>query len=439
MDLPGGQTPKGTYPDSYYAATASALEPFPALAQGIDTDVCVIGAGYTGLSAALHLRGQGREVVLIEAQRVGWGASGRNGGQVGTGQRVDQMTLEKMVGADHARMLWDLAQDSKAIVRHLVDKHSIACDLKPGIIYADHKKRYTSDTAAYVEHLNKVYGYKDIEFLDGRALRDHLGTEAYYSGSLDWGAGHLHPLNFALGLAKAAAAAGARIYEMTRATAIRHGQTVTVQTEGGEIRARQVLIACNGYLGDLVPELAARVMPINSYIIATEPLSEAEARDVIARDVAVADSRFVVNYFRLSADRRMLFGGRESYTNAASDPADVAESGRKRMLSVYPQLASKRVEYSWGGTIAITMNRMPLFRRVKPNVLAGLGYSGHGVAMATLGGALMAEALCGHPERFDAMAAVPIHRFPGGTRLRQPLLALALMYFATRDRISILP
>lgn len=424
---------QGSYPGSYYAATAHDAPAYPPLDGDVEVDVCVIGAGYCGLSAALHLAQKGFSVRLIDAQRVGWGASGRNGGQLGSGQRVDQEALEKMVGHDHARQLWDVAQGSKALVKSLVAAHDIECDLKPGIVYADHKQRFVRDTEAYVDHLNSVYGYEEISFLDRQQAADAVGTDVYFGGSLDMGAGHLHPLNFALGLARAAAKAGVAIHENTRAVEVKHGARHEVWTDGGVIRAEHVLYACNGYLGDLQSDVAARVMPINSYIIATEPLGAARARQVIRDDVAVADSRFVVNYYRFSADHRMLFGGRESY--GYKYPDDIATAVKQRMLGIYPQLDDVKVDYYWGGTLGITLNRMPHFARVAPNVLSASGFSGHGVGMATYAGYLMAEAVAGDASGFDVMERVPTAPFPGGTALRRPLLVLAMLYYALRDRI----
>jgi len=432
MDLLYANDRRGEYPPSYYAATADELPPFPPVDGDTRADVCVIGAGFTGLSAALHLAERGVKVVLLDAQRVGWGASGRNGGQLGSGQRVDQETLETMLGLDHARKLWDLAEGAKDTVKSLVARLKIDCDLKPGIVYADHKPRFVPHTKAYVERLRTVYGYDRISFLDKAELAEAIGTDVYFGGSLDWGAGHLHPLKFALGLARAAQKAGVTVHEMSRVTAIARGEPARVTTETGTVIADHVLLGCNGYLGLLEEEVASRVMPINSYIIATEPLGESTARAIIRDDVAVADSRFVVNYYRFSADHRMLFGGRESY--GYRFPADIATAVRDRMLAIYPRLADARIDYYWGGTLGITMNRMPHFVRLAPNILSASGFSGHGVAMATFSGAVMAQALAAGAERFDIMEKVPTPRFPGGTALRQPFLVLAMLYYALRDR-----
>jgi len=433
MDLLTLNDTPGAYPASYYAATAEGIVAHPPLDGDETADVCVIGAGYCGLSAALQLAKRGFSVILIDANRAGWGASGRNGGQLGTGQRRDQQSLEKLLGMEHARRLWDIAEHAKALVKGLVAEHDIACDLTPGLVNADHKARYVAESRDYVHHLNAVYGYDRIRFLDRDELAATIGTDVYHGGSIDMGAAHLQPLNFALGLARAAREAGVTIHDNTRALEVVEGAPARVKTAAGTISAGHVLHACNGYLGDLQPRVAARVMPINSYIIATEPLGEKRARRLIPDNVAVADSRFVVNYYRFSADHRMLFGGRESY--GYRYPDDIAESVRQRMLAIYPDLADVGVDYYWGGTLGITLNRMPHFARLAPNILTASGFSGHGVGMATEAGYLLAEAVAGEASGFDVMEKVPTHAFPGGTALRRPLLVMAMLYYALRDRI----
>ncbi len=419
-DLLDANDRPGAYPPSWYAATAQTLPPFPALDGEAEADVCVVGGGYTGLSAALHLAEAGLDVVLVEAQRVGWGASGRNGGQVGSGQRRDQDWLEAHFGRQRARALWDMAEEAKALVRSLVARHGIDCDLRAGILHAAHRASYVAEYRAEAEKLARDYGYGEIEPLDRAGLSAVLASPGYHGGALDRGGAHLHPLDYALGLARAAAAAGVRIFERSRAAAITAGARPEVRTAGGRVRARYVVLAANGYLGGLAPAVAARVMPINNFIVATEPLGAERAAGLIRNGAAVANSRFVVNYFRLSADHRLLFGGGESY--GWRFPADIAGLVRPRMVAVFPQLADARIDHAWGGTLAITANRMPAFQRLAPTVLSVGGYSGHGVALATLAGKLMAEAVAGTAGRFDMLAALPQADFPGGVRLRWPLL-----------------
>jgi len=433
MDILTANDTPGEFPKSWYAASASAPDRFEQAVGDINCDVCVIGAGFTGLSAALHLAEGGFDVVLLDAHRVGFGASGRNGGQVGTGQRVEQDALEGMVGRERARALWDLALESVSLVRDLATRHAADARFVPGVIHADHRARFVPDSHAYAEKLRDAYDYDLIRPVGRDEMRHLVGSPAYHGGTLDMGAGHIHPLRFAFGLARAAADAGVRIMEMSRVTSVSQGDPVRVTTDKATIRAAHVVWACNGYLGKAEQQVAQRVMPINNYIVATEPLEESFARDLIRENHAVADSKFVINYFRLSEDNRMLFGGGESY--GYRFPRDITALVKKPMLQIYPQLRNTRIDYSWGGTLGITMNRMPHFARLSGNILSASGYSGHGVAMATLGGKLVAEALAGQAGRFDLMADVPTPRFPGGAALRWPLLVSAMLWFSLRDRL----
>ncbi|WHP69825.1 NAD(P)/FAD-dependent oxidoreductase [Phaeobacter inhibens] len=425
---------KGTYPNNWYAATATPLAPFAPLQGEARADVCIVGGGYTGLSAALHLAEAGRSVILLEANRVGFGASGRNGGQLGSGQRMEQDGLESLMGEPDAAKLWSLAEDAKDLVKSLIARHGIDCHLKPGIAHACFSKSDVSHEHRYVEHLQTRYGYGDITALDAAALQAICPSPAYVGGSLDMGAGHLHPLSYALGLARAAAAAGVQICEGSEVLDIETGAQVRLRTDTGRVTADHLILACNGYLGGLNRQVAARVMPINNFIAATEPLGE-EAAQVLARDVAVADSKFVVNYFRLSHDGRLLFGGGESY--GYRFPSDIAATVRKPMTEIFPHLHDVNIDYAWGGTLAITMKRMPYLARLAPNILSASGYSGHGVGTATHAGQLMALAIAGDGDGFDTMARVPAPAFPGGAAMRSPLLALAMTWYALRDRLGI--
>ena len=425
---------RGHYPDSWYAATAAPLEEFARLEGETRADVCVIGAGYTGLSAALHLARQGLDVVLLEAQRVGFGASGRNGGQVGSGYNLSQLDLERKMGSDAARQLWQISEDAKTLTLDLVAQHAPDASYRPGVVHADWHAKEVRHSHREADHLARHYGYEKIESLDRDALRNLVVSPAYQGGMVDWGAGHLHPLRYALGLARAARDAGARIHENSAVHALKHGTPAIVRTDHGRVVADQVVLAANGYLAGLERKVAARVMPINNFIIATEPLG-ARAADILPRDVAVADSKFVVNYFRLSEDNRLLFGGGESY--GIRFPRDIAAKVRRPMLQVFPGLADARIDYAWGGTLAITASRMPCFVRVTANVLNASGYSGHGVALATFAGKVIAQAIIGDSARFDLLGRVPLPRFPGGPAFAQPILALAMTWFSLRDRLGV--
>ena len=421
------------HPQSYYAATA---RPFPRLSelQGeTEADVAIIGGGYSGLSAALNLAERGYQVVLIDQARIGWGASGRNGGQINTGLRKGPVELIARYGRDRAKALFDLAEEGRTIIRERIARHGIRCDLKANTLFVAHRPSEAGWMRAEVAALEREFGYTKALFVPKSELDEHIGSDAFYAGIADWGGGHLHPLNYALGLAQAAMDAGARLFEHTRAFGIGEAEGgVTVSTDKGRIKAAYAVIACDAYLGELEPRIAAKIMPIANFLIATEPLSEAEAHALIPNDACVCDSRFVVNYFRLSGDRRMIWGGGEKYT--PTPPADIPTFVRPHMLRVFPQLADKKIEYGWSGMVGITMSRLPNLGRIG-NIFYAQGYSGQGVAITGIAGKLIAEALSGTAERFDVFASLPHRTFPGGTALRHPLLVLAMLWYALRDRL----
>lgn len=424
----------GAYPASWYADTAEKLPPQPPLQGDTRADVCIIGAGYTGLSAALHLAEAGFSVTVLEAQRVGFGASGRNGGQLISGQRNEQDEIERYMSLDDARKLWALGEDAKALVKSLIARHKIDCHLRPGTAVMGQTAREMTELHGYAEHLSHVYGYGQIETLNRAQGQAFCPSPVYHGGIIDHGGAHLHPLRYALGLARAAMSAGAVIHEGSEVTGLTRGAKPVVRTAQGSVNCDHVIVACNGYLGALVPEVARRVMPINNFIAATEPLGDRVAQ-VLTRDVAVADTKFVVNYFRISHDGRLLFGGGESY--GYRFPSDIIAKVRKPMLEIFPQLRDVRIDYAWGGTLGITMRRMPYLTRVAPNILSASGYSGHGVGTATHAGQMMARLIQGDARDFDMQAKVPIAPFPGGAALRFPLLVLAMTWFSLRDRLGL--
>ena len=434
MNLLYANDKPGIYPQSWYAATANPFDPCPTLQGVLRADVCIVGAGYTGLSAALHLAEAGLSVIVLEAQRVGFGASGRNGGQLGSGQRTTQDTLIDLLGDTEAAKLWDLGEEAKALVKALVATHNIDCDLKPGVAWTGSSLGEFQHLRDYAGLLQVRYGYDQIEVLPPEACHALCPSPDYKGGVLDHGAAHLHPLNFALGLARVAQGAGTYIFEGSEVHRIDPGQPAKVVTDNGQVTADHVILACNGYLGQLNPRVAQRVMPINNFIVATEPLGDA-VEQVLTRDIAVADSKFVINYFRLSPDKRLLFGGGESY--GYRFPADIVATVRKPMTRIFPHLRDVRIDYAWGGTLAITMRRLPYLVRLAPNMLSASGYSGHGVGTATHAGYLMAQVVRGEAEGFDTMSRIPTPGFPGGARLRSPLLVLAMTWFRLRDRLGI--
>ncbi len=432
MNLLHSNDRRGQHAPSWYAATAHDAPARPMLKGEAKADVCIVGAGFTGLSAALHLAEAGLSVIVLEAHRTGFGASGRNGGQLGSGQRQEQTEIEALMGRDDARHLWALAEEAKALVKSLIGKHQIECNLRPGVAHACFTRREVDHEHRYADHLAQVYGYEAVEKLGPSEMQALCPSPKYVGGSLDMTAAHLHPLNYALGLARAAEAAGARICELSEVHHITEGAPSIVATGAGKVFAPHVILAANGYLGHLNRKVAARVMPINNFIAATEPLGDDAAR-VLARDVAVADSKFVVNYFRLSSDRRLLFGGGESYGYRFPD---IDATVRKPMSEIFPHLKDVRFDYTWGGTLAITMRRLPYLARVGKNMLSASGYSGHGVGTATHAGMLMAKAILGDASGFDTMARIPARQFPGGPMMRSPMLTLEMTWFSLRDRLG---
>lgn len=421
------------HPDSYYLATAKGLEDRPTLKEELTADVCVIGAGFTGLSAALNLAELGMSVVVLEAERVGYGASGRNGGLVGSGQRQDVLEAEEQFDVARSRQLWNFAELAKQEIKNRVEKHNIPCDLQKGQLVGVHKKSYLGWAQQLADALTERYDYPFCRALNAQETYEYVATSDFVEGLYDTEALNLHPLNYTLGLARAASDAGVRIFENSRVTSYTKTDPAVVTTATGSVKASFIVLACNGYLGNLEPRSAGKIMPINNFMIATEPLGEDRAREVINGRFGVHDTRFVVNYFRLSDDHRLLFGGGENYRPGF--PKDIAKFVRPYMLNLFPQLKDAGVDYAWGGTLSVTVNRLPHLGRLEPNVFFGQGYSGHGIITANFAGKVIAEAIAGVAGRFDVFAKLPMHTFPGGTLLRYPGMVLGMLYYTLRDRI----
>ncbi len=418
---------------SWYAETADPTLAFPPLDGDRKAHVAIVGGGYTGLSAALHLAEAGIETVLIEAGRVGSGASGRNGGQLHTGQRRDQDWLERHLGRPAAHELWLLAEEAKALVHDLIDKHQIDAEWRGGLVEAVHKRRLVAEERHYVDTLNEAYDYPHAQWIEPERLAPMIGTNAYFGGRYDATAGHLHPLKFAQGLARAAAKAGASLHEGTAAVRLDDGMTPKLVTNRGTISADIVVLAGNGLLDGIDDETETRSMPIKNFILTTEPIGAGMKGGLIPGGEAVSDSRFVVYYWRPTIDGRILFGGGETYSRR--DPKDIFAFVRRHLLGIYPGLGDVRIDYAWGGTLAVTVNRLPFLRRLRPGVYAASGYSGQGVALAPYGGKIIADAILGNPGRLDSFAALPCPRFPGGKLLRWPALVAGMSWYALRDRI----
>ncbi|WP_419807916.1 NAD(P)/FAD-dependent oxidoreductase [Sphingomonas sp.] len=420
-------------PVTYYAATSQTTVAAAPLDGSTKADFCIVGGGYTGLSAALHAARRGLRVVLIDRGPLADGASGRNGGQAHIGMRREQPWLEAHLGVSKAQELWRLAWSAREALLTLIAEERIACDWRPGLLHLDHKPRYVAESRATVGMMRERYGHDALRFVDREEARAMVDSPDYHGGIFDASGGHLHPLDLALGIARAAQAAGAVLHPHTAATRIeRTAGAFRVHTPQGEIAAERVLLACNGYLGDLNSSVSAHVAPLNNYIAVTEPLGAAAAA-LIRDPVAVSDSRAVVYYFRRTTDDRLLFGGGEGF--AQSYPSDVAAVVRPHLLRVFPQLRDVRLDYAWGGTLAITANRLPFVRAVEPGMYAIAGYCGMGVVLGPYFGQLIAAAMTGSPVDFDRLADLPVPMFPGGRRLRRPLLVAALTMLAIKDRL----
>jgi gamma-glutamylputrescine oxidase len=418
---------------SLYAATAGVLPERPPLQGAVAADVCVVGAGYTGLSTALHLAEAGFRVVVLEAARVGWGASGRNGGQIVHSYSRDIDVIEQRHGVALANALGGMAFEGGAIIRERVARYGIDCDLKNGLLFAALTSKQLRALEAQ-KALWEKHGHRQLELLDERATRAAVNTKRYQGALLDRSGGHFHPLKLALGEAAAFDSLGGKIYEQSRVTAIERGQTATVRTAQGHVTARFVVIAGNAYLGDLEPRLAAKSMPCGTQIIATEPLGE-RWKDVIPSDFCVEDCNFLLDYFRLSADRRLLFGGGVVY--GARDLADITGSLMPKLLRVFPQLAGVRIDYAWTGNFLLTLSRLPEVGRLDGNIFYSQGCSGHGVTFTHLIGRVMGELIQGQAERFSLFEQLPHLPFPGGRLLRVPMAALGAWYYGLRDRLGV--
>ncbi|QTO00474.1 FAD-binding oxidoreductase [Brucella sp. 458] len=417
---------------SWYEANTPDRPQYPELDGSRQADVVVIGGGYTGLSAAYHLAKQGADVVLIEAARLGDGASGRNGGQFGTGQRTWAEDLETEYGYERAKALFDVAEEAKSYLLAFAEEHAIDMEYVQGHISVVHKPRYLKSYERHVEQMASRFNYPHLRFLDRADTAQLLGTSRYHGGVYDSATGHIHPMKLLIGTAKAAHTAGAKLFEDTKATKISTASgRVEVETTHGTIRARHAFIAVNAYGGRLEPVSASHVMPIRSFIGATAPLGDDSP--VIPGGESVDDSRFVVRYFRRSKDGRLLFGGREAYT--ADNPRDISAHIRRQITEIYPALENVEITHAWGGSVGITMPRQPFVREVMPGVISAGGYSGHGVMLANYVGKLYADTLAGHREKLKLFEELRIPPFPGGRTFRSPLLILALSWYALMDRI----
>ena len=417
---------------SYYQASAHSFPQQPRLKSDLRADICIIGAGFTGLSAALELAEAGYKVIVLEAREIGYGASGRNGGQICTGFSPGQQRIEAQLGKEDAIKCFAIAEEAKKLIVERIAKYKIDCDLKWGYLHVIPKPSQFEGLREWKNEWDAL-GYADTQILNKSELDERLGTRIYHGALREGRAGHFHPLNYCLGLAKAAIAAGTQIFENSVVLNIESGPVVTARTAQGSVRAKFMIIGCNAYIGKLVSKLYGRIMPVTSYIIATEPLGENRAKSLIRDNDAVATTNFIVDYFRLTRDSRLLFGGRASYSTL--EPPNLGAYMRPRMLSVFPGLKDVKIDHAWGGYIAITSNRIPDCGRLEPNIYYAHGYSGQGVALAGMYGKLMAECVKGQAERFDLLTRVKHLPFPGGP-IRTPMLVAAMLFYRIRDALS---
>ena len=423
-----------SYPQSYYAASANPVPQRPALQGETETDVCIIGAGYTGLSTALFLLENGFKVSIVEAAKVGFGASGRNGGQIVNSYSRDIDVIERTVGPKQAQLMGQMAFEGGRIIRERIAKYDIKCDLKDGGVFA----AFTPKQMKHLEAQKKLwerFGHTQLEIMDAQRIREVVKTENYIGGMLDMSGGHIHPLNLALGEAAAVESLGGVIYEQSPAVRIERGANPVVHTPEGRVKAKFIVVAGNAYLGNLVPELAAKTMPCGSQVVATEPLSEEVAKSLLPQDYCVEDCNYLLDYFRLTGDRRLIYGGGVVY--GAKDPANIEAMIRPMMLKTFPQLKNVKIDYAWTGNFLLTLSRLPQVGRIGDNIYYSQGCSGHGVTYTHLAGKLLAEALRGQAERFDAFGSLPHYPFPGGRLFRVPFTAMGAWYYSLRDKLGL--
>jgi len=416
---------------SYYAATVNEVTDYAPLRGAQNADVCVIGAGFTGVSTALHLAERGYKVHLVEANRVGWGASGRNGGQIISGISGERR-IAKQLGQDGERIMWEMGWAGHDIIRERVETYGIDCDLKWGYLDVAIKQRHIQAQIDDFDALEKYNFPHEYKLLSREETVSLIGTEAYIGALMNMGNGHLHPLNLCIGEAMAAVSLGATVYEQSPVLRIEHGAKPCVITEQGSVTADFVVIAGNAY-HFVEPRLRGKLFPVNSFIIATEPLPEEQVNSINPKDLAVCDPNFVLEYFRLSADKRLLFGGRINYSG--SDPAFISRTLIPKMVRIYPQLAETKVDYAWGGTIGVTLSRVPQLGRISPNVFYSQGYSGHGVNVTHLAGQIMADTVAGTLERFDMFANIKPIVIPGAHTFSNQMVWLGMLYYKIKDRL----
>ncbi len=423
--------------NSYYAASANEQPNYPSLENDISVDICVVGGGFAGISAAIELADKGYKVAVLEASHIGFGASGRNGGQLIAGLACEIDVIESALGFDAAKQVWGMTLEALDLVRERVKRFDIQCDLADGYLGVSVNEKKGKSLRKWFDDMQKRYNYA-AEWIEPAYIKKWIASPRYFNGYYDKRGGHIHPLNYCLGLARGAADLGVQIYQHSAVTAMQQGDNVVLTTSKGNVSAKFVVLAGNVYLPEIAPEiapkLAKRIMPVGTYIIGTEPIDAKLAAQLIPKNTAVCDTNFVLDYFRFSGDKRMIYGGRVSYS--AMTPPNLTQSMSARMVETFPQLKGTKVEYTWGGYVDISMNRAPDFGRIAPNVYYLQGFSGHGVALTGMAGKLVAEAICGQAARLDMFSKIKHHDFPGGKFLRTPALVLGMAWYQLRDKFG---
>ena len=421
--------------NNYYTATAPRSELFPKLEDDIEADVCVVGGGLSGLSAALELAQRGFSVALLESREIAWAASGRNGGQVIVGFGCSNDVIEKQIGLQDAKRAWDISVEGAKLIYDRMAHYNIDCDFTPGWLLFAARKSHVAHLREWHEELREKYGYGEfVDYVPPSDIAQWTASKHYHAAVYDRFSGHIHPLKYALGLANACVAAGVKIFENSHVASLQHGDRAQVSSAKGKVSCRFVVLATNVFSGELAPELGSRIMPVGGTVFATESLDKQLANSLIRHRAAVCDSNFLLDYYRVTPDNRVLWGGRSTYSKHAS--GDSVEWLRKKMVGLYPQLKDVKVEYGWGGMIDISLNRAPDFNRLAPNVYYLQGFSGHGLALSGMAGKLAAEAIAGQAERFDIFTRIRHRAFPGGRSLRTPGLVLGTLYYRLRDALS---
>ncbi len=419
---------------SYYAYSANPTPERPALRGSLRADVCVIGAGYTGISTALHLAEAGFKVVVLEAARVGWGASGRNGGQIVNSYSRDIDVIEARHGAEAARKLGAMAFEGGKIIRERIAKYNIQCDLKDGNVFAAFTQKQLDELAAK-KALWERYGHTGLQLIDKAGMKNIVSSDQYHGALLDTWGGHIHPLNLVLGEAAAFESLGGQIFEQSAVVSVEKGKPAKVKTAQGEVVADTVVVAGNAYLGNLIPQLAEKTLPCGTQVVTTEPLDPALAKSLLPGDNCVEDCNFLLDYYRLTADNRLLYGGGTVY--GARDPGEIESLVRPKMLKTFPQLENVKIAFGWTGNFSLTLSRLPQVGRVDDNIYYSQGCSGHGVTYTHLAGRIISEAIRGQRERFDAFANLPHYPFPGGRLFRVPMLTMGAWWYGMRDRLGV--